>query len=69
MSKTITVRLSEKLSAWLEEESRKSGIPKGQIVRDQLERSRVEGARKPYLDLAGSLEGAPDLSSRKGLAS
>ena len=66
MSKTITVRLPEDLSRWLEEQSIRTGLPKGQIVRRQLERSRVESARQPFLDLAGSLDGPADLSERSG---
>jgi hypothetical protein len=46
-----------------------TGIPKGRIVREQLENLRTKKARQPFLDLAGSVEGAPDLSSRNGFAS
>jgi hypothetical protein len=66
MSSTITVRLPEELDHWLEEESRLTGLPKGRIVREQLELSRTRKARQPFLDLAGSVEGAPDLSRKRG---
>lgn len=66
MSNTITVRLPEDLVQWLEEESKATGLPKGRIVREQLEQLRVKKARQPFLGLAGSVEGAPDLSRRKG---
>ena len=66
MSNTITIRLPEELDAWLAEESRVTGIPKGRIVREQLECLRTQKARQPFLDLAGSVEGVPDLSRRKG---
>ena len=66
MSNTITVRLPEDLVQWLEEESKATGLPKGRIVREQLEQLRVKKVRQPFLDLAGSVEGAPDLSRRKG---
>jgi predicted transcriptional regulator len=65
MSNTITVRLPEDLVQWLEEESKATGLPKGRIVREQLEQLRVKKARQPFLDLAGSIEGVPDLSRRK----
>jgi hypothetical protein len=66
MSNSITVRLPEDLVQWLEEESKATGNPKGRIVRDQLEQLRTKKVRQPFLDLAGSVEGAPDLSYRKG---
>jgi hypothetical protein len=66
MSNTISIRLPEDLENWLTEESRVTGIPKGRIVREQLEHLRTQRARQPFLDLAGSVEGVPELSSKKG---
>ena len=66
MSNTITIRLPKELAAWLEDESRLTGLPKGRIVREQLELSRTRKARQPFLDLAGSVEGTPHLSSKGG---
>lgn len=66
MSNTITIRLPEDLLQWLEVESQATGLPKGRIVREQLEQLRIKKARQPFLDLAGSVEGAPELSRRKG---
>jgi hypothetical protein len=68
MSNTITVRIPDDLNDWLEEESRVTGLPKGRIVREHLELSRTKKLRKPFLDLAGSVDRAPDLSSRKGFS-
>ena len=66
MSNTLTIRLSEDLNRWLDEEARATGLSKGRIVKEQLERLRTTKARQPFLDLAGKLEREPDLSSRKG---
>jgi hypothetical protein len=66
MGNTITLRLPDDLVQWLEEESRATGLPKGRIVREQLEQLRTKKARQPFLDLAGSLESSPDLSRKKG---
>jgi len=66
MSTTITVRLPDNLNQWLAEESRKTGLPKGRVVRDHLEFARTRKARQPFLDLAGSIEGTPDLSRKRG---
>lgn len=68
MSNTITVRIPDDLNKWLEEESKITGLPKGRIVREHLELSRTRKARKPFLDLAGSVDAAPDLSLRKGFS-
>lgn len=69
MGNTITIRLPEELDQWLEKESKRTGLPKGQIVREHLEFSRTRKARQPFLDLAGSIEGAPGLSRKKGFKS
>jgi hypothetical protein len=66
MSNTITVRLPEDLEQWLEEESRITGVPKGRIIRAQLELLRTRKNRQPFLDLAGSVDRAPNLSRKKG---
>jgi hypothetical protein len=66
MSNTITLRLPADLAQWLEQESIVTGLPKGRIVREQLEQLRTKKARQPFLDLAGSIEGPPDLSRKKG---
>ena len=68
MSKTLTIRLPEDLSRWLDEEALATGLPKGKIVKEQLERLRNAKARQPFLDLAGKVEGAPDLSTKKGFS-
>ncbi len=66
MSVTISVRLSEELNDWLENEAKKVGLPKSRIIKQQLERSRTEKARQDFLDLAGVVELDQDMSSRRG---
>jgi hypothetical protein len=67
MSNTITIRLPEDVAEWLNETSRKTGLPKGRIVRDQLDKAR-NAEKRPFLRLAGVIAGPPDLSKRKGFA-
>lgn len=67
MGNTITVRLPEDLAEWLDSASRKAGVPRGRIVRDQLELARKR-EKQPFLRLAGSVDGPRDLSSRKGFS-
>ncbi|MBI4908095.1 MAG: ribbon-helix-helix domain-containing protein [Acidobacteria bacterium] len=67
MGSTITVRLPEDLAEWLKQASRKAGVPRGKIVRDQLEIAR-KSQKQPFLRLAGSVARARDLSSRKGFS-
>jgi len=67
MSNTITVRLPEDLAGWLEAVSRKTGVPRGRIIRDNLELARRR-EKQPFLRLAGVIEGPHDLSTRKGFS-
>jgi len=68
MSHTITIRLDPDLAAWLEHAAKKSGVSQGQIVRDQLQRARSERTGRPFMRLAGCVDGPRNLSSRKGFA-
>jgi len=67
MGNTLTVRLPDDLAEWLNEASRKSGIPRGRIVRAELERAR-SSANRPFMRLAGTIDGPPRLSTRKGFS-
>lgn len=68
MSHTITVRLTEQSAAWLAETARRTGLPAGRIIREQLEKARAESGNQRFLRLAGQISGPPNLSSRKGFA-
>jgi predicted transcriptional regulator len=67
MSNTITVRLLEDLAKWLDHTARRTGLPKGRIVREALEKAR-NSATRPFLRLAGAIVGRNDLSIRKGFS-
>ena len=67
MGNTISVRLSEDLAEWLQAAAAKSGVSKGRIVREQLEKARTLEDR-PFMRLAGRISGAPGLSMRKGFS-
>jgi Arc/MetJ-type ribon-helix-helix transcriptional regulator len=69
--KTLTVRLPEALVSQIDNESRRRGLSKSEVVRERLTRA---GAAEPELpasylaiaDLIGSVKGLPsDLSARK----
>jgi predicted DNA binding CopG/RHH family protein len=66
-SNTITIRLPEDLAQWLELAARKAGLPKGRIVREELEKAR-SSANRPFLRLAGAVDGPAGLSMRKGFS-
>jgi len=68
MSDTITIRLTEELADWLRSTARKSGVPVGRLVREQLERAKRETGTKSFMRFSGSIDGPPDLSSRKGFS-
>ena len=67
MGNTITIRLPDDLAGWLSATARKTGVPKGRIVREQLEKARREEER-PFMRLAGAGTGPADLSRRKGFS-
>jgi hypothetical protein len=68
MGSTITIRLPQDLADWLKATSRKTGIPVGRFVREELERAKRENGTKSYMRFSGSIDGPPDLSSRKGFS-
>ena len=63
----ISVRLPEDLAQWLDQTARKTGVPKGRIIREELERAR--NSREPgFLRWAGAVDGPSGLSQRKGFS-
>ena len=68
MSDTITIRVTRELSAWLKATARKTGVPVGRLVREQLERAREDTGDKAFMRHAGSINGPEDLSGRKGFS-
>jgi hypothetical protein len=69
MSNTFTVRLTPELAEWLKENSLRTGLPAGRIIRNQLERARTETGTQRFLRHAGKISGPRNLSSRKGFES
>jgi len=69
MSHTLTIRLTDELLDWLKETSRRTGVPMGRLIREQLEAAKSNGGKQPFLRYAGAIDGLPsDLSSRKGFS-
>jgi hypothetical protein len=68
MGHTLTIRLTDELRDWLKETSRRTGIPVGRIIREQLEAARANGGRQKFLRHAGVFSGPGDLSQRKGFS-
>jgi Ribbon-helix-helix domain len=68
VSVPITIRLTKELAIWLKSTARKTGVPVGRLVREQLERAKLETGSKPFMRHAGSISGPADLSSRKGFS-
>lgn len=50
---TVTIRLTKELTAWLERAWKRSGVPWGRVIRDQLEKARVSGVR-PFVMKSGN---------------
>lgn len=68
MGHTLTVRIDKDLAEWLESEAARTGLSQGKIVRTELERARRTRGSRPFMRLAGTIEGAKDLSRRKGFS-
>lgn len=69
MSNTLSIRLNDELVDWLKETSRRTGIPVGRIIREQLETAKAKGEKQRFLRHAGTIVGGrSDLSSRKGFS-
>jgi hypothetical protein len=69
MSNTLlTLRVPEDLADWLSETSRRTGIPVGRLIREQLEKARNENSEPAFMRHAGTIRGPRDLSSRKGFS-
>jgi hypothetical protein len=66
VNNTITIRLPKELDEWLEAEALATGLPKGKIVREQLQLARARKERQRFLDLAGSVALEPGLSRKRG---
>jgi predicted transcriptional regulator len=55
MGNTLTIRLPEDLTDWLEKTARQSGVSRAAIIRSELEKARKQ-ADKPWMRLAGSVK-------------
>ncbi|PYX06712.1 MAG: hypothetical protein DMG88_17080 [Acidobacteria bacterium] len=64
---TLTIRITDELLQWLKDLSRRTGVPMGRIIRQQLESAKNGGPQR-FLRHAGAVSGAVDLSSRKGFS-
>ena len=63
---TLTVRLTGELAEALARESRQSGLPKGEIVRQAIAaRLRTTGSRSVMARHFGVMSGPADLSTNK----
>jgi len=68
VSHTLTIRLTDELIAWLKETARKTGLPVGRLIRQQLETAKAGKGKQTFLHRAGEINGPPELSSRKGFS-
>jgi len=69
MSHTLTIRLTEELLSWLKETSRRTGVPMGRLIREQIESAKSTGGHQRFLRHAGAIKGGPsNVSSRKGFS-
>ena len=60
------MRLTKELAVWLERVVAQTGVSRGKVVRDQLEKAKSGDSRQSFMRLAGTVNGPKDLSRRKG---
>jgi hypothetical protein len=60
-------RIPDDLAEWLNHAARRTGVPKGRIIRQELEKAR-DSAKSPFLRLAGAVAGPAEISTRKGFS-
>jgi plasmid stability protein len=68
MSATLTIRLPDDLAQWLQNRAKQTGRSQASLIKECLESAR-RGESKPYMKLAGALEGPSNLSQRRGFRS
>jgi len=68
MSKTLTIRLTREQETWLDQTAKATGRPRGQIVKEQIEKARGARESRSFMRLAGVVTGPRDLSQRKGFS-
>jgi len=68
MSTTLSIRLGTELAGWLEEQARATGRSQSSLVKEALDKARQADNARPFLKLAGCVEGPADLSRRKGFS-
>lgn len=68
MSNTLSVRLNEELVRWIDEQVRVTGRSRSSLVKEALEKSREATSSQAFMALAGTVDGEPDLSQRKGFS-
>jgi Ribbon-helix-helix domain len=60
----LTIRLTDELLAWLKELSRRTGLPIGRIICQQLEMAKTAKRNQQFLSLAGKINGRKNLASQ-----
>ncbi len=69
MGNTLTIRLPQEMIDWLKETSRRTGIPVGRLIREELESAKSRRGKQRFMRHAGAIKGGPpDVSSRKGFS-
>jgi len=66
MNSTYTVSVPSDLAGWISEMAAKFGKSEEDVIRWQLQEAQLRIKDRPWLALAGCVEGPPDLSMREG---
>ena len=66
MSQSITIQLPQSVAKWLAKTAKKTGVAAEELAARELERAKLYEEKKPFMRLAGILDGPADLSEREG---
>ena len=67
MDSMVTIRLPAELAEWIEKTARELGVSRSCLIRMELDKARKR-PQQAFMRLAGTAEGSPGLSMRKGFS-
>ena len=67
MTQSLTIKVTKPIARWLKKAAWENGVAAGEFAARELERAKL-CAEKPFMRMAGILDGPADLSRREGFA-
>ena len=67
MTQSLTIKVTKPIARWLKRAAMENGVAAEEFAAHELARAKLY-AEKPFMRMAGILNGPADLSSREGFA-